>query len=106
MRYLKEEDVINAINSAYGDENIRGLNDVIRNISNEFDTETLKSFVLGEWVESEKVQEFLGLSFSECYRLFDIHRTAEWWSIIGKTDEERNREGQKVTCYFRLKRER
>ena len=62
MRYLKEEDVINAINNAinnaYGDENIRGLNDVIRNISNEFDTETLKSFVLGEWVESEKVQEF------------------------------------------------
>ena len=106
MRYLKEEDVINAINNAYGDENIRGLNDVIRNISNEFDTETLKSFVLGEWVESEKVQEFLGLSFSECYRLFDIHRTAEWWSIVGKTDEERNREGQKVTCYFRLKRER
>lgn len=63
----------------------------------------IKAFLNGEWVESDIVQELLRLSFSECFFLFDFARTSEWWSIIGKTEEERKRNGQKVTILFRIK---
>lgn len=60
-------------------------------------------FLRGNWVDSEKVQGFLKMSFDDCYRTFDFSRTAEWWSIVGKTEEERSWQGQKIVCRFRLK---
>ena len=60
-------------------------------------------FLNGDWMDSEKVQELTGMTFSECLSAFDFSRTAEWWSIVGKTEEERQRNGQKVTCFFKLK---
>jgi hypothetical protein len=65
--------------------------------------EVTQSFIDGEWVESNLVQEMLGFTFKECFTLFDFSRTAEWWGIVGKTEEERAREGQKITCYFKRK---
>ena len=35
--------------------------------------------------------------------MFDFSRTAEWWAIVGETEEERARNGQKITTRFRLK---
>lgn len=75
-----------------------------RKKASENDLEKAKQdFLNGSWVESEKVQELTGMTFSECFSAFDFSRTAEWWSIVGKTEEERQRNGQKVTCMFRLK---
>lgn len=62
-----------------------------------------KAFLSGDWVDSEKVQEMTGMTFSECIKAFDFSRTAEWWSIVGKTEEERQRNGQCVICKFKLK---
>lgn len=62
-----------------------------------------KAFHAGEWVESEKVQKFTNMSFAECFSKFDFARTAEWWSLVGKTEEERQRNGQKISTYFRIK---
>ena len=67
------------------------------------DSETLKRLLDGEWVETEAVEKALGISFVDGLRRFDFSRTAEWWSIAGKTDEERARNGQKITTCFRLK---
>lgn len=63
----------------------------------------IRAFRAGEWVESEKVQKFTGMSFAECLHKFDFSRTAEWWSVVGKTKEERQRNGQKISTYFRMK---
>ena len=57
----------------------------------------------GLWVDTDKVQEALGMDFSKCFPLFDFSRTAEWWSIVGKTEEERSYNGQKIVTKFRLK---
>lgn len=65
--------------------------------------EAKAAFLSGDWVEDEKVQELTGMTFSECFSAFDFSRTAEWWNIVGKTEEERQRNGQKTTCSFRLK---
>lgn len=65
--------------------------------------EAKAAFLSGDWVESEKVQELTGMTFSECFSAFDFSRTAEWWSVVGKTEEERHLNGQKVTNLFRLK---
>lgn len=65
--------------------------------------EAKAAFLSGDWVESEKVQELTGMTFSECFSDFDFSRTAEWWSIVGKTEEERQLNGQKITNLFRLK---
>lgn len=65
--------------------------------------EAKTAFLSGDWVESEKVQELTGMTFSECFSAFDFSRTAEWWSVVGETEEERQRNGQKVTNLFRLK---
>lgn len=67
------------------------------------DTETIKALVSGAWVECEKLQRALGMSFTECFSIFDFYREAEWWSVVGTTEEERAREGQKVTTFFRVK---
>lgn len=65
--------------------------------------EAKTAFLNGSWVESEKVQELTGMTFSECFSAFDFSRTAEWWSVVGKIEEERHLNGQKVTNLFRLK---
>lgn len=64
---------------------------------------TLERFNNGEWVDSNELQEALHIDFCECFRRFDFKREAEWWSIAGKTEEERQRNGQKVQCFFRMK---
>lgn len=61
------------------------------------------AFLRNEWVDTEKVQEMTGMTFSECLAVFDFSRTAEWWSIVGKTEEERQRNGQCIITKFRLK---
>lgn len=66
---------------------------------------TKDAFLRGEWVDSVIIQEITGMTFSECYSAFDVSRTAEWWSIVGKTEEERNRNGQKIVVQFKLKPE-
>ena len=65
--------------------------------------EAKAAFLSGDWVESKKVQELTGMTFSECFSAFDFSRTAEWWSVVGKTEEERQLNGQKITNLFRLK---
>lgn len=65
--------------------------------------EILTELFKGNWVDTKDVMEVLGLSFNECFAIFDFSRTAGWWSIVGETEEERAREGQKVTTKFRLK---
>lgn len=67
------------------------------------DIETLKKLCKGEWVDTDDVQRILGISFHEGLKIFDFSRTAEWWSIVGETPEERQRNGQKITTCFRLK---
>lgn len=62
-----------------------------------------KSFLDGNWVESELVQKLTGMSFNECFSTFDFSRTASWWSVVGKTEEERQRNGQCIICSFKLK---
>lgn len=65
--------------------------------------EVLSRLSSGEWVETGLVCDALGITFSEGFRRFDFCRTAEWWSLVGCTEEERSRHGQKITTYFRLK---
>lgn len=91
------------VDLAYYGRDLQFVQECIALIPPVTDTETLRDFVEGKWVESEKVQNFLNMSFSECFSKFDFSREAEWWSVVGKTEEERQRNGQKVTTYFRLK---
>lgn len=63
----------------------------------------LIDFFNHKWVDTSIIQDLLGIDFSTGFKLFDFSRTAEWWSIAGKTEEERNRNGQKITTCFRLK---
>ena len=64
--------------------------------------EVLLKFLSGERVEAESLVAATGWSFEQCYKRFELSRVAEWWSIVGKTEEERSRNGQKITCYFCL----
>jgi len=68
-----------------------------------FKVNVMKRLLNGEWVETEDVCEALEMTFTEAFKLFDFNRTAEWWSIVGKTDEERNRDGQCIKTEFRIK---
>lgn len=73
-------------------------------INEKFDfPETIHKLDNGEWVLASEVQQALGLTFEECIKRFDFSRTAEWWSVVGETKEERSRDGQKVVCKFRKK---
>ena len=67
------------------------------------DRNVLKDLLAGKWVETEKVQNAFGMTFKECFEIFEFSRTAEWWSIVGKTEEERQRNGQKISTCFRVK---
>ena len=76
--------------------------DIITAAENKYKV-ALVDLLSGKWVDSKLVQELLGLSFNECFALFDFSRTADWWSIVGETEEERARDGQKIVTKFRLK---
>lgn len=65
-------------------------------------SEVLLKFLSGKRVEAETLVGATGWSFEQCCKRFELNRVAEWWSVVGKTDEERSRNGQKITCYFRL----
>lgn len=56
-----------------------------------------------ECADSRTVQKALGMSFEECFSMFSLVRIAEWWSIAGKTEEEKQRNGQKIEIFFRKK---
>lgn len=72
------------------------------------DIEALQEFLLGKWVSFDRLQNALGKdNFIEVqarlYSQTERSRTAEWWSIVGKTEAERRRYGQKITNFLRLK---
>jgi len=46
-----------------------------------------------EWIESETVQEYFSMTFSECFYKFGFSRQAEWCKAPLN--------GQKITTYFR-----
>lgn len=91
------------VDLAYYGEDLQYVQEAIENAPTVFDPEDVKAFLAGEWVESGKVQKMLGMSFKECFSEFEFSRVANWWSIVGKTEEERQREGQKVETFFKLK---
>lgn len=62
----------------------------------------MKRLLEGEKVLSNDVEYATGWDFSKCCAYLKIYRTAEWWSIVGKTPEERARNGQKIEVYFRI----
>ena len=64
--------------------------------------EVLLKLLSGERVEAENLVAATGWSFEQCCKRFELNRVAEWWSIVGKTEEERSRSGQKITSYFRI----
>ena len=100
------DEVLNhfGVDLAYYGEDLQFVQEAIERAPTVTTIETLRDLVLGKWVECEKVQRALGMSFSECFALFAFSRSAEWWSVVGNTAEERAREGQKVTTCFRLKK--
>ena len=79
------------------------VREVVNQYNNKKHSEIMRKLLSGEWVDSDKVQDVLRMSFNECFALFDFSRTAEWWSCVGKTEEERARNGQKIVTKFRLK---
>lgn len=66
-------------------------------------TNSILDFLNGKWVETQIVCSLLNISFSEGMEIFEFSRTAEWWSICEVTEEERNRDGQKIITQFRLR---
>lgn len=68
-----------------------------------YDMDVINELLDGKWVHSKKVQDALGLSFKECIAKFDFLRKAEWWSVVGKTTEERQKNGQKISTFFRVR---
>lgn len=68
-----------------------------------YNMDIINELLDGKWVDSKKVQDALGLSFEECFERFDFSRKAEWWSIVGETKEKRQRNGQKISTFFRVR---
>lgn len=89
------------------DDGVDDAIEIVKQVAAEYENtshdENIRKLLSGEWVDCEKVQEALRMSFSECFCLLDFSRTAEWWSIVGETEEERAIDGQKITTKFRLK---
>lgn len=67
-----------------------------------FERDALIDFIRGNWVDTKLIQNLLNIDFSEGMKKFAFSRNAEWWSIVGKTEEERSRNGQKITTQFKL----
>lgn len=76
---------------------------ILENIPPAMDADICR-FLAGEWCDCEKVQDALGMDFKQCFAVFDFCRTAEWWSIAGKTEEEKKRQGQKIVTCFKIKK--
>lgn len=57
--------------------------------------EDMEAFFKGEWVDTQIVEEMLGIDFKTGLRLFDFSRTAEWCKPP--------KNGQIITTKFRLK---
>lgn len=64
--------------------------------------DTLVNFIKGQWIDAKLIQKLLQIDFSEGTSKFAFSRNAEWWSIAGKTEEEKSRNGQKITTQFKL----
>lgn len=119
MELISKESAYNAIknvcdkfNVAFGGNECSGFSsDITTCLEGLFihDTEdtkrVIKDLLAGKWVESKLVQKAFNMSFKECYSMFDFSRTADWWSVIGKTEEERKLNGQKVETFFRIRRD-
>jgi hypothetical protein len=58
------------------------------------ENEVLRRLLNGEWVDTEAVQETLGITFQEGMRMFDFGRTVKW--------NKAPLNGQKVITKFRL----
>ena len=65
---------------------------------------SMRQFNKGEWVDTDIVCGALGIDFSTGYDRFELSRMASWWSMCGKTPEERMRNGQRIETKFRKKR--
>jgi len=72
-------------------------------ILRKIDIPDLTGFFKGEWCDTQAVCDRLNIPFEIAITMFDFSSTVEWWSMIGKTDEERKRNGQKVTTQFRIR---
>lgn len=79
---------------------IKQLEEQNERLINERDT--LVNFINGQWIDAKLIQKLLQIDFSEGTSKFAFSRNAEWWSIVGKTEEERSRNGQKITTVFKL----
>jgi len=103
MRYVNDGDVKGLLRSVKSciDEGL--VDDIVDGLSTAYETSDVRAFLSGEWVDSDKVQAFSGMGFNECFSAFDFSRSAEWWSVVGKTDGERQSDGQKIITRFRLK---
>lgn len=66
---------------------------------------TLLSLLKGDWVDVNEVIKALGITFKQGVHMFEFSRVGEWWSLVGKTEEERARNGQKITTWFRYRKE-
>lgn len=101
-KYVKVADVIALINGLDSLPFEEETEDMVNSLPT-CDMETVRDLLEGKWVDTDKVQKALGMSFTECFSIFDFSREASWWSIVGKTEEERAREGQCVVTRFRVK---
>lgn len=71
---------------------------VVKQLAEEYKTkrkEVISKLLNGEWVNTEDVEEYLGINFKLGWKLFDFSRTAEW--------NPPPLNGQKITTQFRLK---
>lgn len=98
-----ERDIKIAIFMGNNPDRIEMIRSTAESVINEKFNSTNCKLDNGEWVSASEVQQTLGLTFEECMKQFDFSRTAEWWPIVGKTEEEKSRNGQKITCKFRKK---
>lgn len=71
---------------------------IVKQTAEQFDMErekVINELLKGEWVNTEDMEKYLNIGFSEGMKMFEFSRTAEW------NPEPLN--GQKITTEFRLK---
>ena len=76
---------------------------ILEEIPFTYNMDVINELLDGKWVDSEQVQNALGFSFEKCLSKFNSSREAAWCSVVGETEEERQRNGQKVSIFFRVK---
>lgn len=102
---MKKQDVVAYVNNIYKSVPIRRLQKVFQEADLVPISSVAERLTNHEWIKDEDLQNVTGLGFCELNRYFDLDRRAEWWSIVGKTEEERRREGQRITCRFRMRQD-